>query len=106
MDAHAVSLSAWAWQLLCDMLSAQGSRDGVGTPPGTGRWDAQIFPQILCKLLRGSGTPIFKVPNCRRKICGKFAKSLRVNLRTKNRTKNQFEKSTSLEDESQEDKKT
>ena len=34
MDAHTLSLSAWAWRLLCDMLSAPDSRDGVGTPSG------------------------------------------------------------------------
>ena len=43
MDAHTLSLSAWAWRLLCDMLSAQGSEDGVGTPPRTGRSDAADF---------------------------------------------------------------
>ena len=58
----------------------------IGTP--------QIFPQILCRSLRDSGTPIFKTPKRRRKICGKSAQKLRMctvqqiqnllkNLRTK-----------------------
>ena len=33
MDTHTLPLIACAWQLLCEMPSSQGSRDGVGTPP-------------------------------------------------------------------------
>ena len=40
MDAHMLSLSAWARRLLCDKLSVQHSGDGVGTPPGIGLGDA------------------------------------------------------------------
>ena len=45
MDAHThtLTLLICAWRLLCDMPSAQGSGNEVGTPPGTGRWDAADF---------------------------------------------------------------
>ena len=58
MDAHMLSLSAWAWPLLCDMLSVQGSRDGVGTPSERGCWDAADFSADFVRILRGFGTPI------------------------------------------------
>ena len=43
MHSHTLSLTACAWRPLCEMPSFQGSRDGVGTPPRTGRWDAADF---------------------------------------------------------------
>ena len=75
VGAHMLSLSAWAWQRLCDVLSARESRDGTGCPP-TGRaiGTLQIFLQIFCAFLRDSGTPIFQTPKRRRKICGKSAR--------------------------------
>ena len=43
MDTRMLSFTAsCAWRLLCDMPSAQGSGDGVGTPPGH-CWDAAYF---------------------------------------------------------------
>ena len=50
MDTHMNSLSAWAWRLLCDMLSARDSRDGVGTPPGAGHGDAADFSVDLVRI--------------------------------------------------------
>ena len=101
-----------------DMLSAQGRRDGVGTPPGTGCWNAADFSADFCVTFQ----LLFKTPKCRRKISENLRKHLPIicalrnkNLRTiicaetraknlrknqrKNRTKNLCENSTSLEDE-------
>ena len=50
MDTRVLTLTVCAWQLLCDTPSAQGSRDGVGTPPGTGRWDAADFPAHFVRI--------------------------------------------------------
>ena len=126
MDTLTLTLTACAWRLLCDMPSAQGSRDGVGTPPRQAVGTPQIFPRILCAFLRDSGTPIFIAPKPPKKnlqticakICGKICtqKSAQKNLhkksahksahqnQRKNRAKNQCEDSVSLEDESQKKK--
>ena len=44
VDAHMLSLSAWAWRRLCDVLSARESRDGMGyPPPWQGYWETADF---------------------------------------------------------------
>ena len=54
MDAHTLSLL-----LAPDTSSAQGSADGEGIPPGTGRWDAADFSTDFVRIFRDSGTPSF-----------------------------------------------
>ena len=89
MDTHALSLTACAWQLLCDMPSAQGNGIGVGTP----QWDRTChsdaaYPQILCTFLHDSGMPIFETLKRRRKICGKSAQISSSRFLGKARRKN------------------
>ena len=96
------------------MLSAQGSRDGAGTTPGTDHWDAADFVRILSDsrqsveeksaenlrnnlLIASAPQSAHRTP----KICSQntFAhKSAHRNQR-KNHTKNRCEKLISLEDE-------
>ena len=52
MDTRTLTLTACAWRLLCDMPSAQGSRDRVGTPPETGHCMGRPrFSHRLCMTL-------------------------------------------------------
>ena len=50
MNTCTLCFIACAWRLLRDMPPAQGSGDGVGTPPGTGRWDAADFSADLVRI--------------------------------------------------------
>ena len=65
--SHALLEYVGMWRL-CDVLSAQESGDGMGTPPSRAIWMPQIFPQIFCVFfLRDSGIPIFKRQNVEEK---------------------------------------
>ena len=98
MDAQTLSLSAFVWRLLRDMLSAQDRLSGR----------RRCFRRF-CADFRNSGTPIFNAPQRRRKICARKSvqksvkKSAHQNQR-KNRSENLCENSASLEEESQEKK--
>ena len=117
MDAHTLSLSAWAWRLLRDCLSAQEAEMEQGTHPGKAIATPQNFLQNLCCSLRDSGTPSFlsattskkylrkylrrhlKSQNLRKKLCKN--QSTRKSLTAlKSYDTNRCENSFSLEDES------
>ena len=60
VDTRTLALTACAWRLLCGMPSAQGSRDGVGTPPGRGRRENVVLvrggpPQFSKKRSENAG---------------------------------------------------
>ena len=74
MDTHTLPLIACAWQLLCEMPSSQGSRDGVGTPPQDRPLGCRRFFRRFCAHFCVTLKHLFfKAPKLLRKISGKSA---------------------------------
>ena len=94
VGAHMLSLSAWAWRRLCDVLPARESRDGMGYPPLAGpsgrRRFFRRFSAHFCVTLEHL---FLKRQNVEEKSAENLRENLRKNLRTKNLNKNLRKKS-------------